>query len=172
MDPRQSPRYIGEVPIPALPDAADYDLGLSNPTYFEGFRIFGPWIDLAQRGAGLPADFQINGPEPVDGDPRAALDFSRYAETGGNVGRLASITGPQTMDTLGWLPAQAALPYAIGFENAAGSARYTNEIRIVTQLDPDLDPRSFTFGDIRIGDISIEVQIGIASCRGRGCQYV
>src|SRR3546814_3353955 len=67
------------------------------------------------------------------------------------------------MDTLGWLPAQAALPYAIGFENAAGSARYTNEIRIVTQLDPDLDPRSFTFGDIRIGDISIDVPDGKTS---------
>src|SRR3546814_14155513 len=88
MDPRQSPRYIGEVPIPALPDAADYDLGLSNPTYFEAFRIFVPWIDFAQRGAGLPADFQINGPEPVDGDPLAALDFSRYAATGGTeIGR-------------------------------------------------------------------------------------
>src|SRR3546814_8555834 len=70
MDPRQSPRYIGEVPIPALPDPADYDLGLTSPTYFEAFRIFVPWIDFAQRGAGLPADFQINGPEPVDGDPR------------------------------------------------------------------------------------------------------
>src|SRR3546814_6488196 len=83
MDPRQSPRYIGEVPIPALPDAADYDLGLSNPTYFEAFRIFVPWIDFAQRGAGLPADFQINGPEPVDGDPLAQLDFSRFFGTGG-----------------------------------------------------------------------------------------
>src|SRR3546814_11655764 len=101
------------LPISALPDAADYDLGLSNPTYFEAFRIFVPWIDFAQRGAGLPADFQINGPEPVDGDPLAALDFSRYAETGGNVGRLASIPGPPPMDTLGWPPAKAALPSAI-----------------------------------------------------------
>src|SRR3546814_14420022 len=56
MDPRQSPRYIGEVPIPALPDPADYDLGLTSPTYFEAFRIFVPCIDFAQRGAGLPAD--------------------------------------------------------------------------------------------------------------------
>src|SRR3546814_8102992 len=143
---------------------SSYDVfGLLNPPYCEACRIFVPGIDFAQRGAGLPADFQINGPGPVDGDPLAALDFSRYAETGGNVGRLASITGPQTMDTLGWLPAQAALPYAIGFENAAGSARYTNEIRIVTQLDPDLDPRSFTFGDIRIGDISIDVPDGKTS---------
>src|SRR3546814_15435330 len=77
MDPRQSPRYIGEVPIPALPDPADYDLGLTSPTYFEAFRIFVPWIDFAQRGPGLPADFQINGPGPVDGAPLAPLDLSR-----------------------------------------------------------------------------------------------
>src|SRR3546814_6749747 len=133
------------LPISALPDAADYDLGLSNPTYFEAFRIFVPWIDFAQRGAGLPADFQINGPEPVDGDPLAQLDFSRFFGTGGTTGRLASITGPQTMDTLGWLPAAAELPYSIGFENAAGSSRYTNEIRIVPQPDPDQEERSFTF---------------------------
>src|SRR3546814_6156358 len=67
------------------------------------------------------------------------------------------------MDTLGWLPAAAELPYSIGFENAAGSSRYTNEIRIVTQLDPDLDARSFTFGDIRIGDITIDVPDGRSS---------
>src|SRR5690606_15836430 len=28
MDPRQSERYVGEIPIPALPDFADFDLGL------------------------------------------------------------------------------------------------------------------------------------------------
>src|SRR3546814_1989888 len=67
------------------------------------------------------------------------------------------------MDTLGWLPAAAELPYSNGFENAAGSSRYTNEIRIVTQLDPDLDARSFTFGDIRIGDITIDVPDGRSS---------
>ncbi|MFA7603825.1 MAG: CARDB domain-containing protein, partial [Novosphingobium sp.] len=163
MDPRQSPRYIGEVPIPALPDRAAYDLGLSTPTHFEAFRIFVPWLDFAQRGAGLPADFQINGPEPVDGDPFASLDFSRFYQAGGEVNRLASITGPQTMDTLGWLPNGASLPYTIGFENAAGSSRYTNEIRIVTQIDPALDPRSFSFGDIRIGDITIDVPDGRSS---------
>src|SRR5690606_33136288 len=163
MDPRQSPRYTGEVPIPALPDPADYDLGLSGPTWFEAFRVYVPWVDFAQRGAGLPADFQINGPEPVDGDPLAQLDFSRFFTSGGAGGRLASITGPQTMDTLGWLPASAELPYSIGFENSAGSSRYTNEIRIVTQLDPQLDARSFTFGDIRIGDITIDVPDGRTS---------
>src|SRR5690606_20708169 len=63
MDPRQSERYVGEIPIPALPDFADFDLGLDNETFFEAFRIFVPWMAFDQRGAGLPADFQINGPE-------------------------------------------------------------------------------------------------------------
>ena len=35
-----------------------------------------------------------------------------------------------------------------------------NQIEIVTTLDPDLDPRSFTLGDIRIGDITIDVPEG------------
>ena len=159
-DPRQSPRYIGEVPIPALPDFADYDLGLSNPTAFEAFRIFVPWLAFSQRGAGLPADFQITGPEPVDGDPFAALDFSNAFRSEGEVGRLASITGPSTLDTAGWLPGAAALPYSVGFENAEGSGGYVNEIRVTTALDPMLDPRSFTFGDIKIGDITIDVPDG------------
>ena len=159
-DPRQSPRYIGEVPVPALPSFDQYDLALATATHFEAVRIFVPWLDFALRGAGLPADFQINGPEPVDGDEFAALDFSRYFQGEANVGRLASITGPQTLDTGGWLPAGTALPYSIGFENAAGSARFVNEVRVTTELDPSLDPRSFTFGDIKIGDITIDVPEG------------
>ncbi|MBM3523620.1 MAG: APHP domain-containing protein, partial [Alphaproteobacteria bacterium] len=50
-----------------------------------------------------------------------------------------------------------ALPYSVGFENAADSGRYINEVRVVTQLDADLDARSFKLGDIKIGDITIDV---------------
>ncbi|HEY6817505.1 MAG TPA: putative Ig domain-containing protein [Croceibacterium sp.] len=38
-----------------------------------------------------------------------------------------------------------------------------NEIQIVTELDADLDPRSFEFGDIKLGDISIDVPDGRSS---------
>src|SRR5690606_20514555 len=113
--------------------------------------------------AGLPADFQINGPEPVDGNPFASLDFSQYFNAEGQVGRLASITGPQTLDTAGWLPASQELPYSIGFENAAGSGGFVNEVQVVTELDSQLDPRSFTFGDIKIGNITIDVPEGRSS---------
>src|SRR5690606_35174805 len=86
-----------------------------------------------------------------------------YFNAEGQVGRLASITGPQTLDTGGWLPASQELPYSIGFENAAGSGAWVNEVQIVTELDPQLDGRSFTFGDIKIGDISIDVPDGRTS---------
>src|SRR5690606_21722965 len=56
MDPRQSDRYTGEIPIPLLPSFETFDLGLDNPTHFEAFRILVPWLAFDQRGSGLPAD--------------------------------------------------------------------------------------------------------------------
>ncbi|MDH4349648.1 MAG: hypothetical protein OEW56_00680, partial [Gemmatimonadota bacterium] len=61
-DPRESECYSGAIPIPALPDFADYDQGIATPTHFETFRIYVPWVRFEDRGAGLPEDFQISGP--------------------------------------------------------------------------------------------------------------
>ena len=41
--------------------STEYNLGLSQPTHFEAFHVYVPWIPFEDRGAGLPADFQING---------------------------------------------------------------------------------------------------------------
>ncbi len=165
-DPRASDLYSGEVPVPALPDFEDYDLGLATQTHFEAFRIYVPWIAFEERGAGLPTDFQINGPEPVDGDEFAQLDFTNLLEGNVGTGRLASITGPQTFDTDGWLPVGQTLPYTINFANDPASGRYINEVRVVTQLDPDLDARSFQLGDIKVGDITIDVPDGRSLFQG------
>ncbi len=159
-DPRQSRCYSGEVPIPALPSYSDYDLGLSQQTHFEAFRIYVPWIPFEERGAGLPEDFQINGPTPVDTEDFAALDFGGLYEQQGVSGRLASLTGPQTYDSDGWLPAGQALPYTIGFQSAESAASTINEIRIVSPLDENLDAHTFTLGDITIGDITVDVPAG------------
>ncbi len=159
-DARQSDRYEGEVPVPALPDFGSYDLGLSQQTHFEAFRIYVPWVPFEDRGAGLPADFQINGPAAVGGDAFSALDFSTYLNGESTTSDLASLTGPQTVDTEGWLPADEPLPYTVNFVNDPASSTYVNEIHVVTQLDPNLDPRSFQLGDIKIGDINIDIPDG------------
>ena len=51
-------------------------------------------------------------------------------------------------------------PFTVNFENDAHSSAHANRIEVVTQLDDDLDPRSFELGDIKIGDISIDVPEG------------
>ena len=146
--------------MPALPTLSQYDLGLSSPTQFEAFRVYVPWIPFEKRGAGLPSDFQISGVASVNADALQALDFSRYFSDPGAGTQLTSITGPQTYETNGYLPAGQALPYSVNFQNDPAASTYVNEVRVVTQLDPNLDPRTFTLGDIKVGDITIKMPEG------------
>src|SRR5262249_26150756 len=45
----------------------------------------------------------------------------------------------------------------IQFANAPSAPAAVGEVRIVEQLDPSLDPRSFRLGDLRLGDISVHI---------------
>ncbi|RMG34096.1 MAG: hypothetical protein D6720_10205, partial [Gammaproteobacteria bacterium] len=160
-DHRISDCYEGDIPVPELPQFESYDLGLSHPTHFEAVRVYSPWVPFEKRGAALPEDFLVSGvPGPVGGEGFVPLDFSDYFADPANSSRLASLIGPQTFDTEGWLPASERLPYTIKFENDPEATRHANRIEVVTQLDPDLDPRSFELGDIKIGDITIDVPDG------------
>ncbi|MCU0870895.1 MAG: putative Ig domain-containing protein, partial [Pirellulaceae bacterium] len=153
-------------PIAVLPDFAQYDLGLSHPTYFQAFEIYVPWIPFDERGSGLPADFQISGVEPTGDGQFAPLDLSAYLAGGAAVSGLASLVGPFTGETGGFLPAQASLPYTVHFQNDPRAATHASEVRVVTQLDEDLDPRSFRLGDLQIGDIAVHVPAGRALFQG------
>lgn len=145
--------------VPVMPSFEDYDLGLSRPTHFEAFRVYVPWIPFEDRGAGLPAGFQIGGVGGGGGGEAAPLDFSAYFEGAAGTA-LASITGPLTVDTGGFVPTAQPLPYTVGFQNDPDASTQPGEIRIVTQLDDDLDARSLRLGDMRIGDISVHVPAG------------
>ncbi len=155
-DPRKSDCDEGEIPVPAIAQFDDYDLGLTQPTHFESFRVYVPWMGFEDRGAGLPPDYQINGPQPVDGNEFAQLDLTQFLN-GDAVQGLASITGPQTVDTAGWLPLSQRLPYTISFANSPDASQYVQEVRVVTQLDEDLDVYSFRLGDINIGKINVHI---------------
>ncbi len=79
-DHRENDCYVLDIPVPAISTFDEYNLGLSQPTHFESFRVYVPWIPFEERGAGLPADFQVNGPQPVDGSPFDPLDLTRYLQ--------------------------------------------------------------------------------------------
>ena len=90
-DFRQSRCNAGDIPVPAIAEFDDYDLGLSQQTHFESFRVYVPWLGFEDRGAGLPTEYQINGPQPVDGDEFAQLDLSQLLDGDAAQG-LAAIT--------------------------------------------------------------------------------
>src|SRR5262249_10145463 len=121
--------------------------------------VYVPWIPFEDRGAGLPPDFQINGaPAAAVGvDP---LDLSRFLAGAGTTQALANLVGPFTADTGGFLPARLALPYTVHFQNDPNASADVSEVRIVTQLDPNLDPRTFRLGDIKVGDIDVHIPSG------------
>ena len=117
-------------------------------------------MPFEDRGSALPADYQINGPVPNASDPFASLNFSSYFNNAGAVATSVSLTGPQTDQTNGFLPGNTALPYTINFQNNPGTSSYVNQITIVTQLDPSLDPTTFQLGDIKIGGITVSIPAG------------
>ena len=164
-DGRTSKCYGGEIPVPLIEQFEDYDLGLSTPTHFESFRVYVPWLPFEDRGNGLPTEYQINGPQPVDGDEFAQLDLTTFL-AGDAANGLASITGPQTFDTEGWLPLTQRLPYSVSFGNSSEASQFIQEVRVVTQLDEDVDIHTFHLGDINIGKINVHIPSNRALFQG------
>src|SRR5204863_8275559 len=88
------------------------------------------------------------------------LDLSRFLVGQGTTQALANLVGPFTAETNGFLPQGVALPYTVHFQNDPNAATHVNEIRVVTDLDPNLHPRSFRLGDLKVGDISVHIPSG------------
>ena len=156
----------------SCPEFEDFDLGLINTTHFESFRVLVPWVEFEDRAGLVPGDFDA--PDPWRGDPSFSqpdaipgstldsepIDFNQFLDSEAGLRRLASISGPQTLETGGWLPASQPLPFTVNFRNTRDASRYVNEVHIVSELDHNLDPATFELGDIRLGDISVDLGSG------------
>src|SRR5262249_36955848 len=103
---------------------------------------------------------------PNNGTPLVPLNLEPYFASTGTQGGLASLVGPFTVDSSGSLPTGQALPFTVHFQNDPQAATHVNQVRIVTQLDSDLDAGSFRLGGIQVGDISIHVPAGRALFQG------
>lgn len=156
-----------EVPVPALANPADYAQHAGRTLQFENFRIFvGGQAQLEYlRDQGL-LDDKFN-PLPAKG-----LNLAQYLQLvarQSNVGDTAiSVQGPQgqamAADGSIYVPAATPLPYSFAFSNPGTQG--VGQIRIVSQLDPNLDPRSLRLGDLKIGDINIHVPADRANFQG------
>ena len=156
---------IHDNPIANLPTFSQFDLNAQLPTSFEDFNVYVPWVAWDQR-ADLPPSFQITSVQDVNGQPVIPLDLDQYLTNAGQDAGLASMTGPFTAETSGTIPAGQPLPFTVNFQNDPEATTSPGEIRITTQLDPGLDPRSFRLGDIQIGDIDIHIPSNMALFQG------
>ncbi len=131
-----------DVPVARVPTASEYDFGLAGKTYFQAFNVFSP------MGGG---DF---GSDLSTGE-LSALELGRYLQEVAARSQQVAVIGPQGYGSDQYIPGSADLPFEIRFQNPADAGRKPGEIRIVTQLDDDLDAQSFTLGAITLGDIAI-----------------
>ena len=156
---------IHDNPIATLPTASQYNLNATSPTTFEDFNVYVPWVAWDAR-ANLPPSFQINGVQEVNGQPVIPLNLDQYINNGGQDAGLASMTGPFTSEAGGYIPTGQALPFTVNFQNDPQATTTPGEIRITTQLDPSLDPRTFRLGDIQIGNIDVHIPSNLGLFQG------
>ncbi|WP_013334633.1 CARDB domain-containing protein [Gloeothece verrucosa] len=142
----------GQTGVASPPDAKQFDLGLSKPTHYQAFNVYVPFGEAAED---LPPAVPIPPPS-----------FASFFNATGTVSNLANLTGPLGYGNENFIPTDTKLPYTIRFENAATASSSVSEVRIVTQLDEDLDPRNFQLGDLRIGDIQLHIPQGRGAFQG------
>ena len=99
----------------------------------------------------------ITGVTPDGNTQVSPLELSQYLAAPGSETGLVSLSGPFTAESRGFVPVQQDLPFAVHFQNDSASPTYTSEVRVVTKLDDKFDPRTFRLGDIRVGDIDVDV---------------
>ncbi|HAY08474.1 MAG TPA: hypothetical protein DCY18_00815, partial [Thauera sp.] len=142
-------------PVPAKADPAAHGVGEGGRTHFLNFDIFvggRSELEYLRHIGVLDEDFQ-----PVPGQP---LDLARYLVQMGasEATEAVQVRGPQALpgaDGNSYVPAATALPYTVAFSNP--SVTPAGEVRIVTQLDAALDPRSVRLGDIKVGDLNVRI---------------
>ena len=126
----------------------DFDKELTQVTHTSAFNVYVPF---KKARVDLPPTVTI--PRP---------SFDQFFNTESVFNELASITGPIGYGEDNFIPLDAQLPYTINFETDSTSTSAVGEIRIVTKLDEDLDPRTFQLGSLRLGDIEVNVPTGRA----------
>ncbi|HAY28075.1 MAG TPA: hypothetical protein DCY47_11380, partial [Candidatus Accumulibacter sp.] len=154
------------VPVPHLADRNRFDLGAAHASHFLDFSVFvGDRSELEYlRHVGvLDEDFR-----PVAAQ---SLDFARHLPTSVDLpaseSALLRVRGPQAQrgsDGQLHVAAGVALPYQLAFTNPADSP--AGQLRIISQIDPSLDPASFRLGDLRIGDLAVHLPADRAAFQG------
>ena len=144
-----------------IPSASSFDLNETSPTVSEAFNVY-------VRQISDPDDMvEVYFPDLRESDPAAG---GRHQPVPGQQCRVtdqgATLVGPTGYGAQQFLPEGQDLPYTVQFQNSAAASTPVEQVRIVTQLDPNLDPRTFRLGDLQIGGLSVPIPSGQATFQG------
>ncbi len=157
---------IVEIPVPKLADPQAFDMNAEQDTHFINFNIFAGGSTEFEylRHIGV-LDEKFN---PVSAQ---ALNLSQYlqqsAQQSADANALVSVRGPQAVtgsDGNSYVPADVALPYTVSFTNPTEAG--VGQLRLVSEIDADLDIRSLRLGDLKLGDINIHLPVDRANFHG------
>ena len=152
----------GNNPVTApLPTPGQLSLNGANPVVSEAFNVYVRQISVDPSG-----DVQIYFPDLTDTSTVQAANINQFLNGAGVVGQGATLTGPTGYGSQQFLPEGQPLPYTIQFQNSATATTSANQVRIVQQLDPNLDPRTFRLGSLQIGGLSVQIPTGLATFQG------
>jgi hypothetical protein len=73
------------------------------------------------------------------------------------------IQGPAGFGSSHWVAADQPLAYTVHFENAAGATAPAQSVVVTLPLDPNLDPSTFTLGNLGFGSTQVSVPAGSQS---------
>ncbi|MCB1964700.1 MAG: APHP domain-containing protein, partial [Candidatus Accumulibacter sp.] len=148
------------------PPASDFNLRQSAPTHYEGFYVYVPWAN--------DWDFPTH-PDHGDSDEThpenpnflnvQAPNFAPFFTGTGRAGQ-AAVNGPLAFGSEQFVPQGQREPYTIQFQNGANAAATVGEVRVVSQLDANVDPRSFRLGDLQLGDLQVHIPSDVGSFQG------
>jgi subtilase family serine protease len=117
--------------------------------HFEAFNIYVPF-----------------GTQRLDLPPGTNVPNPSFADVDGEVNELSNILGPVGTGENGFVPVGETLPYTIQFANSPSASTSVGEIEIISELDSNLDPRSFRLGDLQLGDLKVHIPEGRGTFSG------
>jgi len=150
----------GNVVAGFAPPASAFNLQQSSPTHFEAFNVYVNYSNDFDQDE----DVDSSNPEIPGFVPVQPPNFSPFFNGVGSTGA-AQLVGPYGSGSQDFVPTGQPLPYTVQFSNPSSTST-VGQIRIVSQLDPSLDPRSFRLGDLQIGDLEVHIPNTVGSFQG------
>ncbi len=152
--PDEGGTYLQANPAPA----SFFNQNATEPTQYEGFYVYVPYSNDYDQDQ----DPDATNPQNANFVNVSAPNFAPYFTGAGQMGQ-AVVNGPLGYGAQQFLPVGQALPFTIDFQNSPAATTSPGQIRIVSQLDPNLDPRTFRLGSIKLGDITVNAPSNVGS---------